>query len=153
MARTTEDWRFPRTLIVASLITAALYFAQDVLIPLTLAGLLTFLLTPLVARLEHLGNRRLKRTPSVLFVAGLLTIISPFCGVAVLVGNQLVELADKMPVYKQNVDKKLQAMNGRTGKVLRRAIESLEQPWVTPDDGGVAPAGRTWRKIQVRSPL
>ena len=38
---------------VASFVIATLYFARDFLIPLALAALLTFLLSPLVARIER----------------------------------------------------------------------------------------------------
>src|SRR5947208_2052937 len=58
----------PRFVLMASVcvVVAALYFAQDVLIPLALATLLTFLLSPLVQRLERW---RLHRVPSVIIVA------------------------------------------------------------------------------------
>ena len=38
--------------LTLALITAALYFGQDVLIPLALAILISFILTPLVQRLQ-----------------------------------------------------------------------------------------------------
>ena len=38
---------------LTAFVIAALYFARDLLIPLALAGLLTFLLAPLVTRLER----------------------------------------------------------------------------------------------------
>ena len=49
---------------VASFVIATLYFARDFLIPLALAALLTFLLSPLVARIE----RWLGRIAAVLLV-------------------------------------------------------------------------------------
>ena len=53
-----------RFIVMASVcvVVAALYFAQEVLIPLALAVLLCFLLAPLVTRLERY---RLGRVPSV----------------------------------------------------------------------------------------
>src|SRR3954463_458384 len=67
---TTAAASSPRFMMLASIcvIVAALYFAQDVLIPLALAMLLTFLLTPLVYRLER---RRIGRIPSVIIVVTL----------------------------------------------------------------------------------
>src|SRR5438270_12183114 len=60
----------PRFVLLASIavVVAALYLAQDVLIPLALATLLPFLLSPLVARLERC---RLGRVPAVVVVAAL----------------------------------------------------------------------------------
>src|SRR5437764_7384418 len=67
MARTNPAAKSPKFLMLASIcvVVAAMYFAQDVLIPLALAVLLTFLLTPLVMRLER---RKLGRIPSVIIV-------------------------------------------------------------------------------------
>ena len=42
-------------MVIAALLIAALYFGRDLLIPLALAGLLGFVLAPLVRRLEQLG--------------------------------------------------------------------------------------------------
>lgn len=135
MAQTNVDWRFPRTLLVATLITAGLYFAQDVFIPLTLAALLTFLLSPLVTRVERTG---LSRAPSVLIVTLLSILTFAFLGYVIM--SQLVDLAEKMPSYKENVEKKLQAVNGRTGRILRRAVDSLSEiGQVASLDSGAAP--------------
>ena len=56
------------TVALTAFIIATLYLARDLLIPLTLAALLTFLLTPLVTRLE----RWLGRVGAVLFAATLI---------------------------------------------------------------------------------
>ena len=68
MARRVPTLKTPRFVLLASIAVtvAALYFAQDVLIPLALATLLTFLLAPLVQRLERSG---LSRVPAVIVVA------------------------------------------------------------------------------------
>src|SRR5579862_1514051 len=122
MARIGIEWRLSRTLLVATFVTAALYLAQDVFIPLALAALLSFLFTPLITRLERRG---LKRTPAVLIVA-VVSILGCGC-LGLVVINQLVDLAENMPSYKENVEKKLNAVNGRTGTVLRKAIDSLSE--------------------------
>ena len=53
------------TLLIVALVIVALYYAQEVLLPLALAVLLSFVLTPLVTRLERW---RLGRIPSVVVV-------------------------------------------------------------------------------------
>ena len=54
-----------RAVVPAVVAIAALYFAKEVLLPLALAILLSFLLAPLVTRLEKWGSRRI---PAVLVV-------------------------------------------------------------------------------------
>src|SRR5256885_13827278 len=58
-----------RFVLLASVcvVVAALYFAQAVLIPLALAMLLSFLMAPLVARLERW---RIQRVPAGVIVVG-----------------------------------------------------------------------------------
>jgi predicted PurR-regulated permease PerM len=68
--------RTDTSLLTATLILAALYFARAVFIPLALAGLLAFLLTPAARWLERRGARR---TP-----AGLLVIFVALAGTAAL---------------------------------------------------------------------
>jgi predicted PurR-regulated permease PerM len=122
MARTDAVWRLPRTLFVATFITAALYFAQDVFIPLALAALLSFLLSPLVTRLERLG---LKRTPSVLAVS--LFSLTCFVCLGWILTNQFIDLAVNLPNYKENLEQKLQTLSKRTGAVLSKATRVVRE--------------------------
>ncbi len=86
-------------------VVAALYFARSILIPLALAFLFTFVLTPLVVRLQSL---KLGRSLSVLLaVAVTLTIV---VGVGWMVSVQLVELASQLPQYKDNIQHKLEGL-------------------------------------------
>src|SRR5205807_3620513 len=83
-------------------VVAALYFAQAVLIPLALAILLTFLLSPLVQRLERW---RVHRVPSVIIVG-----VLAFAALGVLgwvVVDQVMALARDLPTYKDNIKSKL----------------------------------------------
>ncbi len=121
MAQIDTAWRFPRALLVAATITACLYFAQDVIIPLTLAALLSFLLAPLVTRLERWN---LNRTSSVVIV--IVATLIGFGGIGWIITNQFVDLAEKLPSYKENVEQKLQALNGRTSAVFSNASKVLD---------------------------
>src|SRR3954469_16680030 len=56
------------TIALAAFIVATLYFARELLIPLALSALLTFLLSPLVTRLE----RWIGRIAAVLLVVALI---------------------------------------------------------------------------------
>ena len=78
------------TLQIGVVIVAALYFAKEVLIPLTLAILLSFVLAPLVDLLRRL---RLGRTPSVLVAVILaLALILALGGV---IGSQVAQVANE----------------------------------------------------------
>ncbi|HWI39482.1 MAG TPA: AI-2E family transporter [Burkholderiales bacterium] len=89
--------------LIALLITAAvLYLAQEVLIPLALAILFSFLLAPAVRRLEQW---KLGRIASTLIVALLgFGLIFAVAGVAAM---QAVSLAGKLPEYRHNIVEKI----------------------------------------------
>src|SRR5213080_4985859 len=111
MARPETSLRTSSFLTLASLcvVVAALYFAREVLIPLALAVMLTFVLAPLVKRLERL---RAGRVASVLIV-GLLA----FSLLAVLgwvVANQLYELARNLDKYRDNISAKVESIRPRS---------------------------------------
>lgn len=120
MARPDTSWRLPRTLLVVALITAALYFMQDVFVPMVLAALIGFVLSPLLSRLERLG---LGRVPAVLIIS-LLTLVSCGC-LGWMVIDQVVNVAEKLPGYKRNVELKFQAMHGRTGTAISKAFKTI----------------------------
>ncbi len=101
---TATNWQ--RTLAVIGsliLVVTALYFAQEVLIPLVVAILLTFVLSPVVLMLQRRG---LGRVPSVLLV-----VLLAFCligGIGVAVVSQVQSLAAELPKHKQDIINKIQ---------------------------------------------
>ena len=106
---------------LTSFVIATLYFARDFLIPLALAALLTFLLSPLVARIE----RWLGRIAAVLLVV---TIIFAVTGaVGWVLTRQLVDLATKLPDYKENIHTKLRSIKIPTGGAFRKFSETVEE--------------------------
>jgi predicted PurR-regulated permease PerM len=91
----------------AVLIIASLYWAQSVLIPVALALLLTFILTPFVAALQHRGLRRL---PAVLLVT---ILVFALLGVVFyVVFNQVGQLVTEMPNHRENIKQKLASLQG-----------------------------------------
>jgi predicted PurR-regulated permease PerM len=83
----------------------ALYFGRDVLIPLALAVLLAFALSPIVSLLRRRG---LPRVLAVLLVC--LLFIALITAVALVVSNQLVELASNLPQYRGNLSAKIESL-------------------------------------------
>src|ERR1039458_3847904 len=84
---------------------AVLYFAREILIPLAFALILTFVLTPVVAILER---SRIGRVPSVA-VTVLVTIAAAGC-IAGIIAIQLVNAAQELPRYRQNIQAKMAAL-------------------------------------------
>ena len=98
---------------------AVLYFAKEILIPLALALLFSFLPAPLVRRLERFG---LWRVPSVLLVAAAFFCVFGLIGW--LTASQVIELAAKVPGYQDNIERKLEALRGGGGP-LQRAVQVI----------------------------
>src|SRR5271168_2342290 len=80
------------TLMVAVVVVAALYLARDVLIPVTLAGLLSFVLAPLASLLRRL---HVPRVPSVLLA--ILTALALILALGTVIEQQIADLADDLP--------------------------------------------------------
>jgi predicted PurR-regulated permease PerM len=101
-----RDW--PGSVLVAArllslaVICAALYWGQTVLVPLVLAALLTFLLSPLVARLDRL---RVPRIVGVLLVMSL--VGAAIGGFGYIVTGQLQSFAAELPQHRQNIRAKI----------------------------------------------
>jgi predicted PurR-regulated permease PerM len=120
-----------RASLIGLLVAAAiLYFAKEVLLPLALAILLSFLLAPAVQRLEAL---KLGRVASVLIVV--LIALAGLASIGTVAGVQAVSLAAKLPEYRHTIAQKIRALRapkqqstlGRAAKALKD-IEQEAQP-------------------------
>ncbi|MGF3022880.1 AI-2E family transporter [Methylobacterium aquaticum] len=107
------------TLAVAVVVVAALYLAREVLIPLVLAVLLSFVLTPVVNVLRriHLG-----RVPSV--IAAVLLALGIILSIGGVIGLQVADLAKNLPEYQTTVQRKVaglqEGMLGRANELIHR---------------------------------
>jgi predicted PurR-regulated permease PerM len=109
----------------AGIILASLYFGREVLIPITLAIMLSFLLAPLVRALRRIGAGRIL---SVLATVVVLTIACT--AVAVLLGTQILRIAESLPQYEATVQRKLKTVDevtiGRLRLITREASRLIE---------------------------
>jgi predicted PurR-regulated permease PerM len=87
------------------LVTAFLYWARQVLIPVALAVLLAFILGPLVNRVQKRG---LGRVPSVLLVVVFSFLL--LGGVGWLISLQVAGLLRNLPHYRKVIDQKLETV-------------------------------------------
>jgi predicted PurR-regulated permease PerM len=113
------------TLVSIAVVIAALYLAKALLVPVTLAVLLSFLLSPVCAWLER---RRLGRIPAVMVTAILgFTVLGIAVGTATV---QITYLAPKIPEYRRNIEAKLSSVNEYAvtalGKITGKTQESGE---------------------------
>lgn len=119
----------PRSIVVAAAlvsvwaIVAFLYWAQAMLIPIALASLLTFLLSPVVEQLERL---RLPRVPAVIVVA--LLAAGLFGGIGWAVSNQFTNLAADLPAYQENIKEKMSDFRRFVrGGAMEKVQETIEE--------------------------
>jgi predicted PurR-regulated permease PerM len=109
------------TLASIAIVIGGLYLAKGILLPLTLAVLLSFLLSPLCDRLERW---RLGRIPAVLITALLaFTLLGVVSWMAVV---QMSNLAPKMPEYQNNLQAKLRSTNDYVGSILSKITRTAE---------------------------
>ncbi len=120
------------TFIGTVLVVAVLYLAQAVLVPIALAMLLAFLLTPVVMTLQ----RAVGRVAAVLAVV-MLTVLLAF-GAGWIVTQQLATLVQELPTYRQNIRQKIQDVRfaGKGGSVeaLQKTVAEIEAQIDAPAD-------------------
>jgi predicted PurR-regulated permease PerM/methylmalonyl-CoA mutase cobalamin-binding subunit len=105
-------------IIVATLV---LYFAKDILIPLTMAALLAVIFSPLASRLERfVGNFF---SAAVVVIAAVTLVI----GIGYFVSVQLTQVAVQVSGYTDNITTKLTALKGSTPEWLQRVQNGVKQ--------------------------
>jgi len=134
-----------RTLVglaVTAIVVAALYLAQDVLVPITLAVMLSFVLSPVSNVLRRLG---LWRAPSV--VVSVLLALAVIGGLGTLIGSQAAGLAEDAPRYADAIGQKVagaQALaTSRLGFLLRAFGGPGETAGAPPPQALPTARGRT----------
>ena len=114
MARSDPAPRGAKFIILASIcvMIAALWFMQDVLIPLALAILVTFLFTPVVHRLERWG---IGRIGSVITVITLTVVV--ILSLGYIAFGQVLTLATDLPKYQDEIVAKISKLRPSRGGV------------------------------------
>jgi predicted PurR-regulated permease PerM len=126
-------------IMATATLLAVLYFARDVLVPITLAFILSLLIAPLVRALRHIG---LGQTVSVL--AAVIVLALSFGAIGGVIGSQLVGMAGSLPQYERTLEIKLEtldrltvrrvnAFTAQAGRVLNRSPEPPQPAMLQPD--------------------
>jgi predicted PurR-regulated permease PerM len=109
------------SVILMLVAVTVLYFGREIFIPLALALLFSFLLAPVVTRLEKL---RIPRAAAAF--AAVLVALAVVLGIASLVGGQLVELTYKLPDYQANISHRIASLKAGDNSPLSRAADTLD---------------------------
>ncbi len=140
------------SIVVAVVLVAALYFGREVLIPITLAVLLSFLLSPLV---ELLRRAWLGRVLSVILAVVL--ALGVILGLGTAIGSQVAELARDIPQYQTTIEHKVTRLRDATLGRLADKIKSLGNQMIgsgvgagaaPPQASSPAPAGAAPHPLQ-----
>jgi len=131
------------------LVIAALYFARGVFIPLTLGLLLSFLLTPIVNRLQRLG------VPNVFAVVTTATLaFLLLAGGLSILGRELSGFVSELPEYRTELLAKAKKLGGLTSgvggsvdKLAQDVSKAMEDAGDPKTDGRVGNADGSDRSI------
>ena len=111
-------------------VIAGLYFGREVLIPITLAILLSFILVPVVNGLRRV---RIPRVPSVLLAV--VVALAVIVGFGAVIGSQVAQLAGDLPKYAETIEKKVETVRHfTTGQLETLASKVGRQPSPAPPD-------------------
>ena len=121
-------------MIIAALLVAGLYAGQEILIPLALAGLLGFVLAPLVRRLEGWGLPNAFAVPAVIIM-----LLAALFGGATVAGHEVTQLLKEVPQHETNLRDKARFLHfelGTRGTWQKAAatLRSVEQEIADPKE-------------------
>ncbi len=109
--------------IVAAAVAAFVYFGRDILVPLSLASLLSFSLWPLIRIQRKIG---VGRTTSVLLAV--LFAIFALISVGAVLAMQMTELAGELPRYESNLREKVRSLKGASmpSSAIEQAADTIQ---------------------------
>jgi predicted PurR-regulated permease PerM len=124
-----------KILAIFLMLVATLYFGKEVLVPVTLALLLAFILAPLVDLLTrwHLG-----RVPSVLL--GVIFALGVVVAIGSVIGAQIANLSNDLPQYTKTVQAKVSKIEHYTTGKLSKWADQLGPHAAKPAGDPSAPA-------------
>jgi predicted PurR-regulated permease PerM len=125
------------------LIVASMYWAREVLMPVALAVLLTFLLSPADNALQRLG---LRRAFSVMLLAVLTFSLIGVIGWAVTV--QVKGLANDLPGYQANIKKRVEDLHVGKGTKLDK-LRTAFGPLLGEEDANASPSEKALQPVRV----
>lgn len=136
-------------LLIATIVIGALYFGSEVLLPLALSILLSFVLTPPLLMLRRM---KVPRVLAVVLLVGAAFIV--IAGLGWLISREVTQLAADLPGYQMTLSQKIQSLRDSTASspVLKKAgdvLSNLQKQLTGSDDGNaIAPAPEVGTEAQ-----
>src|SRR3978361_2545067 len=133
------------TAVLAVIIVTMLYFGREIIIPIAMAILLSFVLAPLVGLLQRVRVPRGLAVVSVVILAFALIF-----AMGSLLASQLTQLASELPRYQSTISEKIQLFRDttagrgtleRASGMLKDLSKELDKPKAArpaPGAGGVS---------------
>jgi predicted PurR-regulated permease PerM len=115
---------------VGVVVVAGLYLGREVLIPITLAVLLSFVLAPLANVLRRV---RLGRVPSVLLAVAL--AIGIVIVIGTVIGSQVASLATRLSEYTGTIERKIESVRAFTIDRVSGLLDQLGSKTSGPSAG------------------
>jgi predicted PurR-regulated permease PerM len=140
------------TAILAVIIITMLYFGREIIIPIALAILLSFVLAPLVGLLQRI------RVPRGLAVVSVVVLAFAFIfAMGSLLASQLTQLAGDLPRYQSTISEKIQLFRNTTAGrgTLERAsgmLKDLSKELDKPKDAAQATGGVASGNLKASTP-
>ena len=130
-------------------VVTALYLAREVLVPITLAVLLSFVLAPLVALLRRLY---VPRVAAVLL--SVITSLGIILALGGLLGMQMAQLATDLPRYQGTIESKVRVVQRLTLGELSEIVETVgrQMPAAAPAVPQPGPAAAKPARVEIVEP-
>ena len=140
-------------LLIGALVVAALYFTREILVPIALAVLLSFVLSPLVRALQRM---KLPRSTAVLGAVSLAMAIA--LSLAAMVMIEVNQLANDLPRYQSTLGEKIHNLRDRAGSVgvLKNAsslLKDLDRELKSPGTGDAQTARPSLSDGPAKAPI
>ena len=146
------------TVLMAVVVVSALYFGREVLVPIALAVLMSFVLAPLVRLLQSWFLPRLVAVAIVVLVA-----FGAIFSLGSVMVSQVNQLAGDLPRYQSTLREKIQSLRAataatstleRASEVLQDLSSELDKPnrTATPPLAGAGPVPAKPIPVEVRQP-
>ena len=138
-----------------------LYFGREVLVPITLAAILSLLIAPLVRCLKRIGLGQVWSVLGAVFALTLCVV-----GLAVVIGSQVVSMAASLPQYETTIRSKIdtvrevtlgrmEEMRGEAGRMMNQlgdeAADAARRP-ASLEHAQLTATGAVPVEIQERPP-
>jgi predicted PurR-regulated permease PerM len=139
-------------IIAFAIVLTLLYLGRDVLIPLTLALMLSLLIAPLVRLLKRIG---LGQTPAVLVAVVTLTL--SLTAIAAVLGTQVLRMAASLPQYQDTIQLKLRNLDemtvGRLNTLTSEASNLIERRHAAAAPNVPAPPAERLNRSAAGNPI